>query len=201
MELWRLDLVGGFHLRDGTELKCLTASTTIPATASRHGSWCGRQAWPACVAIKLALRTHSVTRQVLRSGRNPGQFLSAWRPRARRRHPQRPPHNRRALQRSHARAEASFLPPPLGTTQADPATGLFGRNPGPTSRARKTGTVREHPPFIVMREQTRETLMSSKQTLRVVEESLGDHGVQGTSSSSPACTPARCSGKLRPGRR
>ncbi len=65
MDLWQMDLVGGFHLRDGTELKCLTG-------IDDHSRYCvsarfvvRATARPVCEAFKLALRTYGVPRQVL----------------------------------------------------------------------------------------------------------------------------------------
>jgi hypothetical protein len=65
MELWQLDLVGRFHLKDGTELKCLTG-------IDDHSRYCvsarlmvRATARPVCAACKLALCTHGLPRQVL----------------------------------------------------------------------------------------------------------------------------------------
>ncbi len=60
-----MDVVGRFHLKDGTDLKCLTgvddhsrycvsARLTVRATAR-----------PVCEALKLALKTHGLPRQIL----------------------------------------------------------------------------------------------------------------------------------------
>jgi len=65
MELWQVDVVGGFHLQDGTELKCLTG-------VDDHSRYCvsarlmvRATARPVCEAFKLALRRHGVPDQVL----------------------------------------------------------------------------------------------------------------------------------------
>jgi transposase InsO family protein len=65
MELWQLDLVGGFGLADGTSLKALTG-------IDDHSRFCV-SAWlmprertqPVCDAFAAALRTHGVPEQVL----------------------------------------------------------------------------------------------------------------------------------------
>jgi transposase InsO family protein len=84
MELWQMDIVGRFHLADGTELKtltgiddhsryCVSARLMVKATAR-----------PVCEALRLALSTHGVPRQVLsdngkvftaRFGTGPGPVL------------------------------------------------------------------------------------------------------------------------------
>ena len=84
MELWQMDIVGRFHLRDGTELKavtgvddhsrfCVSARLVVRATAR-----------PVCEALRLAMRTHGVPRQILtdngkvftaRFGTGPGPVL------------------------------------------------------------------------------------------------------------------------------
>ena len=84
MELWQMDIVGGFHLADGTELKavtgiddhsryCVSARLVVRATAQ-----------PVCEALKLALRTHGIPNQILtdngkvftaRFGTGPGPVL------------------------------------------------------------------------------------------------------------------------------
>jgi transposase InsO family protein len=65
MELWQMDVVGRFHLKDGTELKCLTG-------VDDHSRYCvsarlmvRATARPVCEALKLALRTHGLPRQIL----------------------------------------------------------------------------------------------------------------------------------------
>lgn len=65
MELWQMDIVGGFHLKDGTELKCLTG-------IDDHSRYCvsarlmvRATARPVCEALKLALRTHGLPGQIL----------------------------------------------------------------------------------------------------------------------------------------
>lgn len=84
MELWQMDIVGGFHLADGTELKavtgiddhsryCVSARLVVRATAK-----------PVCEALRLALRTHGIPDQILsdngrvftaRFGTGPGPVL------------------------------------------------------------------------------------------------------------------------------
>jgi transposase InsO family protein len=65
MELWQMDVVGRFRLKDGTELKCLTG-------VDDHSRFCvsarlmvRATARPVCEALKLALRTHGLPRQIL----------------------------------------------------------------------------------------------------------------------------------------
>jgi transposase InsO family protein len=84
MELWQMDIVGRFHLNDGTEVKvvtgvddhsrfCICASVVARATAR-----------PVCEALQWALRTHGVPDQILtdngkvftaRFGQGPGPVL------------------------------------------------------------------------------------------------------------------------------
>jgi transposase len=63
MELWQMDVVGGFHLADGTELKRCPASTTPPGSGSPP-SWCGgrlpgrcvRRCWRRCAGMGFRIR-------------------------------------------------------------------------------------------------------------------------------------------------
>jgi transposase InsO family protein len=84
MELWQMDIVGGFHLADGTEVKvvtgiddhsryCVCARIVARATAN-----------PVCEALAWAIRTHGAPHQLLsdngkvfthRFGRGPGPVL------------------------------------------------------------------------------------------------------------------------------
>ena len=84
MDLWQMDIVGRFHLADGTELKavtgiddhsryCVSARLVVRATAK-----------PVCEALKLALGTHGIPNQILsdngrvftaRFGNGPGPVL------------------------------------------------------------------------------------------------------------------------------
>ena len=84
MELWQMDVVGRFHLADGTEVKvvtgiddhsrfCVCARVVAQATAR-----------PVCEALQWALRTHGVPDQILtdngkvftaRFGQGPGPVL------------------------------------------------------------------------------------------------------------------------------
>jgi hypothetical protein len=65
MELWQLDLVGGFGLADGSSLKALTG-------IDDHSRFCvsallmpRERTQPVCDAFAAALRTHGVPEQVL----------------------------------------------------------------------------------------------------------------------------------------
>jgi transposase InsO family protein len=84
MELWQMDVVGRFHLRDGTELKvitgiddhsryCVCARIVVRATAK-----------PVCDALHFALEAYGVPNQILtdngkvftaRFGKGPGPVL------------------------------------------------------------------------------------------------------------------------------
>jgi transposase InsO family protein len=65
MELWQLDVVGGFHLADGTELKAVSgiddssrfgvSAMLVPRATAR----------PVCEALLAALRRHGVPDQIL----------------------------------------------------------------------------------------------------------------------------------------
>jgi transposase InsO family protein len=85
MELWQMDVVGRFHLADGTELKmvtgiddhsrfCVCARLVVRATAR-----------PVCDALLRAIKAHGVPDQILsdngkvftaRFGSGPGPVLS-----------------------------------------------------------------------------------------------------------------------------
>jgi transposase InsO family protein len=84
MELWQMDVVGRFHLADGTEVKVVTG-------VDDHSRFCvcarvvaGATARPVCEALRCALRTHGVPDQILtdngkvftaRFGQGPGPVL------------------------------------------------------------------------------------------------------------------------------
>jgi transposase InsO family protein len=84
MELWQMDVVGRFHLADGTEVKVVTG-------VDDHSRFCvcarvvGRAtARPVCEALQWALRAHGVPDQILtdngkvftaRFGQGPGPVL------------------------------------------------------------------------------------------------------------------------------
>jgi hypothetical protein len=60
MELWQLDVVGGFHLADGTELKRCPGLMTAPGSRCRP-NWCGgrpparcvRRCWRRCAGTEF----------------------------------------------------------------------------------------------------------------------------------------------------
>lgn len=65
MELWQMDVVGGFHLVDGVELKAVSgiddnSRFAISATLVRRAT-----AGPVCEALLAALRRHGVPDQIL----------------------------------------------------------------------------------------------------------------------------------------
>jgi transposase InsO family protein len=65
MELWQLDVVGGFHLAGGTELKAVSgiddsSRFAVSATLVRRAT-----AGPVCEALLAALRRHGVPDQIL----------------------------------------------------------------------------------------------------------------------------------------
>jgi transposase InsO family protein len=65
MELWQMDVVGGFHLADGTELKAVSGIDDssrfgISATLVRRAT-----AGPVCEALLAALRRHGIPEQIL----------------------------------------------------------------------------------------------------------------------------------------
>ena len=84
MELWQMDVVGRFHLADGTEVKVITG-------VDDHSRFCvcarvvaRATARPVCEALQWALRTHGVPDQILtdngkvftaRFGAGPGPVL------------------------------------------------------------------------------------------------------------------------------
>jgi transposase InsO family protein len=84
MELWQMDIVGRFHLADGTEVKVVTG-------IDDHSRFCvcarvvaRATARPVCEALQWALRTHGVPDQILsdngkvftnRFGQGPGPVL------------------------------------------------------------------------------------------------------------------------------
>jgi transposase InsO family protein len=84
MELWQMDVVGRFHLADGTEVKVVTG-------IDDHSRFCvcarvvaRATARPVCEALQWALRTHGVPDQILtdngkvftaRFGQGPGPVL------------------------------------------------------------------------------------------------------------------------------
>lgn len=65
MELWQMDVVGGFHLADGTELKAVSgiddsSRFAVSAKLVRRAT-----AGPVCEALLAALRRHGIPDQIL----------------------------------------------------------------------------------------------------------------------------------------
>jgi hypothetical protein len=65
MELWQMDVVGGFHLADGTELKAVSGIDDssrfgVSAKLVRRAT-----AQPVCEALLAALRRHGIPEQIL----------------------------------------------------------------------------------------------------------------------------------------
>ena len=65
MELWQLDLVGGFLLADGTTLKALTGIDDHSRFCVSAALMPRERTQPVCDAFAAALRTHGVPQQVL----------------------------------------------------------------------------------------------------------------------------------------
>jgi hypothetical protein len=65
MELWQCDLVGGFLLRDGTELKALTGVDDHSRFCVSARLMARATSRPVCEAFALALRRHGVPEEVL----------------------------------------------------------------------------------------------------------------------------------------
>jgi transposase InsO family protein len=65
MELWQLDLVGGFGLVDGTSLKALTGIDDHSRFCVSAALMPRERTQPVCDAFAAALRTHGVPQQVL----------------------------------------------------------------------------------------------------------------------------------------
>jgi hypothetical protein len=65
MELWQLDLVGGFGLIDGTSLKALTGIDDHSRFCVSAALMPRERTQPVCDAFAAALRTHGVPQQVL----------------------------------------------------------------------------------------------------------------------------------------
>jgi hypothetical protein len=63
MELWQMDVVGGFHVADGTELKAVSGMTA-PGSGCRP-NWCGgrppgrcvRRCWRRCAGTGFLIRS------------------------------------------------------------------------------------------------------------------------------------------------
>jgi transposase len=71
MELWQMDVVGGFHLADGTELKAVSGIDDssrfwVSAKLVRRAT-----AGPVCEALLAALRRHGVPDQICSIGSAP----------------------------------------------------------------------------------------------------------------------------------
>src|SRR5829696_6287464 len=65
MELWQMDVVGGFHLADGTEVKAVSGIDDssrfgVSAKLVRRAT-----AGPVCEALLAALRRHGIPEQIL----------------------------------------------------------------------------------------------------------------------------------------
>ena len=65
MELWQLDLVGGFLLADGTRAKALTGVDDHSRFCVSAALMLHERTQPVCDAFAAALRTHGVPQQVL----------------------------------------------------------------------------------------------------------------------------------------
>ena len=65
MELWQMDVVGGFHLADGTELKAISGIDDIfPVRGVGDAGGAGHRE-PVCDALLAALRRWGVPEQIL----------------------------------------------------------------------------------------------------------------------------------------
>ena len=65
MELWQMDVVGGFHLADGTELKAVSGIDDNSRFAVSAKLLPRATAKPVCDALLAALRRHGVPEQIL----------------------------------------------------------------------------------------------------------------------------------------
>ena len=65
MELWQMDVVGGIHLADGTEVKCVTGIDDNSRFVVSAKLVARATARPVCEALLEALRRHGVPEQIL----------------------------------------------------------------------------------------------------------------------------------------
>ena len=77
MELWQMDVVGGFHLKDATELKCLTGIDDHSRYCVSARLMARATARPVCEALKRALRTHGVPGEILSDIQDESVLVSA----------------------------------------------------------------------------------------------------------------------------
>ena len=78
MELWQMDVVGGFHLADGTELKAVSGIDDssrfgVSATLVRRAT-----AGLVCEALLAALRRHGIPDQILTDIQWQGLYRPVW---------------------------------------------------------------------------------------------------------------------------
>jgi transposase InsO family protein len=65
MELWQMDVVGGFHLADGTELKAVSGIDDSSRFVVSAMLVARATAQPVCEALLAALRRHGIPEQIL----------------------------------------------------------------------------------------------------------------------------------------
>jgi transposase InsO family protein len=65
MELWQMDVVGGFLLADGTRAKALTGVDDHSRFCVSAALMARERTRPVCDALAAALRAHGVPQQIL----------------------------------------------------------------------------------------------------------------------------------------
>ena len=65
MELWQMDVVGGIHLGDGTEVKCVTGIDDNSRFVVSAMLVARARARPVCEALLAALKRHGIPEQIL----------------------------------------------------------------------------------------------------------------------------------------
>ncbi len=82
MELWQLDVVGGFLLADETSVKALTGIDDHSRYCVRARLMVGKRTQPVCDGLAAALRAHGVPERILTDNGNSspaGSTIRRWR--------------------------------------------------------------------------------------------------------------------------